>query len=140
MFPTAYSFVNSMESRSTTIFIYRYYASRSLFSLQKARRKELHSCCQSPVEVLPSLFTGDLLGPGGEEGAHHGHVLQLGAEELVTGLQWVNRHKKRLRKCLCLCTGGAEQGWGNQDTALAGFGLSVSSALVVPRTMVVFPR
>lgn len=65
---------------------------------------------------------GDPSAPGGEEGAHYGHVLQLGAEETVTGFQWANRHKKRLKKCLCLGIEGAEQGQGSQDTALAGFG------------------
>lgn len=74
-------------------------------------RKELLSCCQSTVRMLPSLFTGALSVPGAEEGAHCGHVLQLGAEEPVTGLQWVNRHKKRLKKCLCLGTERAGHSW-----------------------------
>lgn len=59
--------------------------------------------------MLPSLFTGALSVPGAEGGAHCGHVLQLGALEPVTGLQGVNRHKKRLKKCLCLGTERAGQ-------------------------------
>lgn len=98
MFPKVCNFLNFMKSRSLIILIYRYIISRGLFSLQKAMRKELLSCCQSTVGMLPSLFTGALAVPGAEEGAHCGHVLQLGAEEPVTGLQWVNRHQKKPQK------------------------------------------
>lgn len=49
MFLTVSNFLNFIKSVSLITLIYIYIISRSLFSLQKAMRKELYSFCQSSV-------------------------------------------------------------------------------------------